>query len=582
MSLTRDDLADVLDEIGLLMEIKGENPFKIRAYRNGAETVRQYDGDIVALAAANELDGIKGIGKALQEKLHELASTGTLEFHQNLRAEFPAGLFDLFTIQGLGPKKVRALYDKLGIDSVASLKAACEDGQVASLAGFGKKTVEKLLDAIALKEKFADFYRLGDVAPIAEHLREVLLQHPDTLRVEIAGSYRRGKEILHDLDFLVATAKPSAMTEYFTTIPEVESIIVCGDTKASIRLENGLQCDLRAVSNDQFPFALQYFSGSKEHNVALRSRALKYGWSLNEYGFTPKDKTTPAAPAVKEEADIYRVLELERIPAELRENRGEIEAAEAGTLPRLIELDNLRGTFHNHTTESDGKSTLEEMAAEAIDLGMQYLGISDHSKGQFQANGLYPDRLLRQVAQIQKLNQQWDDFQLFTGTEVDILKDGSLDFDDSVLAQLDYCVASIHNSTQLSEKEMTNRIIRAMENPHVTMIGHLTGRLLLQRKSYELNIDKVIDCAARTGTIIELNCNPRRLDMDWRHWKKARDKGVMTSINPDAHHTAHLQFLALGVRVARKGWLRREDVLNTKTLAEVREWLALPKDQRFQ
>lgn len=582
MSLTRDDLADVLDEIGLLMEIKGENPFKIRAYRNGAETVRQYDGDIVALAAANELDGIKGIGKALQEKLHELASTGTLEFHQNLRAEFPAGLFDLFTIQGLGPKKVRALYDKLGIDSVASLKAACEDGQVASLAGFGKKTVEKLLDAIALKEKFADFYRLGDVAPIAEHLREVLLQHPDTLRVEIAGSYRRGKEILHDLDFLVATAKPSAMTKYFTTIPEVESIIVCGDTKASIRLENGLQCDLRAVSNDQFPFALQYFSGSKEHNVALRSRALKYGWSLNEYGFTPKDKTTPAAPAVKEEADIYRVLELERIPAELRENRGEIEAAEAGTLPRLIELDNLRGTFHNHTTESDGKSTLEEMAAEAIDLGMQYLGISDHSKGQFQANGLYPDRLLRQVAQIQKLNQQWDDFQLFTGTEVDILKDGSLDFDDSVLAQLDYCVASIHNSTQLSEKEMTNRIIRAMENPHVTMIGHLTGRLLLQRKSYELNIDKVIDCAARTGTIIELNCNPRRLDMDWRHWKKARDKGVMTSINPDAHHTAHLQFLALGVRVARKGWLRREDVLNTKTLAEVREWLALPKDQRFQ
>lgn len=580
MSITADTIAEVLDEIALLMEIKGENPFKIRAYKNGAETVRQFEGDIVELALNQQLNGIKGIGAALQEKLHELASSGTLEFHQQLRAEFPAGLFDLFTIQGLGPKKVRALYQQLGIDSVAALKAACESGQVASLSGFGKKTVEKLLEAIALKEQFADFFRLGDVAPIAESLRETLLQHPDTLRVEIAGSYRRGKEILHDLDFLVATAQPAALTSFFASMPEVSSVIACGDTKASVRLENGLQCDLRAVSNQQFPFALQYFSGSKEHNVALRSRALKNGWSLNEYGFTPKDKTSPAAPAVHEEADIYRILKLDPIPAELRENRGEIEAAEAGTLPRLIELENLRGTFHNHTTASDGKSTLDEMADEAIKLGLAYLGISDHSKGQFQANGLYPDRLLKQLENIRKMNQQWEHFQLFAGSEVDILKDGSLDFDDSVLAQLDYCVASVHNSTQLSEQEMTKRIIRAMENPHVTMIGHLTGRLLLQRKSYALNVGKIIDCAARTGTVIELNCNPRRLDMDWRHWHRARDQGVMTSINPDAHHVSHLQYLALGVRVARKGWLRSSDVLNTRSLEQVRHWLSLPKDQR--
>ena len=579
MPVSRDDLAEVLDEIALLMEIKGENPFKIRAYRNGAETVRQFDGDIVALAKDNALDGIKGIGKALQEKLHELASTGKLAYHENLRAEFPAGLFDLFTIQGLGPKKVKALYDKLDIDSTDSLKSACLDGRVVSLPGFGQKSVDKLLEAIALKEQFADFFRLGDVAEIAETLRETLRQHPDTLRVEIAGSYRRGKEILHDLDFLVATANPAAMTEFFTTMPEVVTVIACGDTKAAIRLENGLQCDLRAVSNDQFPFALQYFSGSKEHNVALRSRALKYGWSLNEYGFTPKDPASPA-PSVHDEPDIYKALELEPIPPELRENRGEIEAAEASTLPRLIKLENLHGTFHNHTTESDGKSTLEEMVTAAQELGLQYLGIADHSKGQFQANGLYPDRLLRQVEQIRQMNQQWDDFQIFAGTEVDILKDGSLDFEDDVLAKLDYCVASIHNSTQLSEKEMTARIIRAMENPHVTMIGHLTGRLLLQRKSYELNIDKVIDCAARTATIIELNCNPRRLEMDWRHWHRARDKGVMTSINPDAHHTTQLQYLALGVRAARKGWLRREDVLNTKSLEEVRDWLQRPKGAR--
>ena len=580
MAISRDDIAAVLDEIALLLEIKGENPFKTRAYRNGAETVRNFDGDIVAKAKENDLDGIKGIGKALQEKLHELASTGKLVFHENLRGEFPEGLFDLFGIQGLGPKKVRALYDKLGIDSIDSLKKACTDGSIAELPGFGKKSIEKLLESITLKEEFADLFRLGDIYHIADSMLEQLRQHPDTLRVEIAGSYRRSKEILHDLDFLVATPTPAKMTQYFSELPEVASVIVCGDTKASIRLENGLQCDLRAVSNSQFPFALQYFSGSKEHNVALRSRALKHGWSLNEYGFTPKDKSTPGAPAVKEEADIYRVLGLDHVPPELRENRGEIEAAEKGELPRLIELENLRGTFHNHTTASDGKNTLEEMAEAARDHGLQYLGISDHSKSQFQANGLYADRLLRQVEEIQKLNQGYDDFQLFSGTEVDILKDGTLDFEDSVLEQLDYTVASIHGSFQLPEKEMTERIIRAMENPHVTMIGHLTGRLLLRRNGYAVNVEKIIDCAAETGTIIELNCNPRRLDMDWRHWHRARDKGVMTSINPDAHSTEQLHYLAFGIRLARKGWLRREDVLNCMNLQEVKSWLALPKDKR--
>ncbi|BDS06315.1 DNA polymerase/3'-5' exonuclease PolX [Oceaniferula spumae] len=580
MAISRDDIASVLDEIALLLEIKGENPFKTRAYRNGAETVRNFDGDIVAKAAANELDGIKGIGKALQEKLHELASTGKLVFHEKLRGEFPEGLFDLFGIQGLGPKKVRALYDQLGVDSIEALKTACTDGSAAALPGFGKKSIEKLLEAIDLKEQFADLFRLGDIAPIAEKMLDTLREHPDSLRVAIAGSYRRSKEVLHDLDFLVATSKPAKMTEYFSQMPEVASVIACGDTKASIRLDNGLQCDLRAVSNDQFPFALQYFSGSKEHNVALRSRALKHGWSMNEYGFTPKDKTSPAAPSVKEESDIYRILKLDRIPPELRENRGEIEAAEAGEIPRLVELENLRGTFHNHTTASDGKNTLEEMAEAARDLGLQYLGIADHSKSQFQANGLYADRLLKQVEAIKKLNQTWDDFQIFTGTEVDILKDGSLDFEDDVLEQLDYSVASIHGSFQLSEKEMTARIIKAMENPHVTMIGHLTGRLLLRREGYAVNVDKIIDCAVRTGTIIELNCNPRRLDMDWRHWHRARDKGLMTSINPDAHATEQLQYLAFGIRLARKGWLRREDVLNCKPLDEIRSWLKLPKDKR--
>ena len=379
MSITRDDLADTLDEIALLLELKGENAFKIRAYRNGAETIRQIDGDIVSLAKNGELGGIKGIGKAIQEKLHELANHGTLAYHQDLRNEFPEGLFELFTIQGLGPKKIKLLYDQLGIDSAQSLKSACSDGRVASLPGFGKKSVEKLIDAIALKEKFADFFQLGEVVVIADSLLDFLKNHPATLRASMAGSYRRSKEILHDLDFLVATSQPSELTKYFTTFHDVDSVIACGETKAAIRLKNGLQCDLRAVSNKEFPFALQYFSGSKEHNVALRSRALKFGWSLNEYTLCEVSEsrkhasdTTSPPPEVNEEADIYRALKLQYIPPEIRENRGEIEAAEAGDLPRLIEIEHLRGTFHNHTTESDGKSTLEEMAEAARELGLQY------------------------------------------------------------------------------------------------------------------------------------------------------------------------------------------------------------------
>jgi DNA polymerase (family X) len=574
--VTRDTLVSTLEEIALLLELKGENPFKTRAYRNGAEIIQNFDGDIVALATADDLKGIKGIGDALQQKLHELASTGTLEYFENLRAEFPPTLFELFEVQGLGPKKIKALYDKLGIDSIASLKDACSGPEIAKLSGFGAKTVEKILAAIENREKFADRFRLGDVAPIAETLLERLKDHPKVSRAAIAGSYRRSKETLHDLDFLVATTEPAELTKFFTEFEEVHEVIVHGDTKTSIRLENGLQCDLRAVSNQHFPFALQYFTGSKEHNVALRSLALKQSLSLNEYDFTGDGEI----PEVLNEKDIYRALGLDWVPPELRENRGEIEAAAAGKLPRLVELDNLRGTFHNHTVASDGSNTLEEMAAAAIDHGLQYLGIADHSKSSFQANGLSEDRLLEQVATIRKLNEGFEEFQIIAGSEVDILKDGSLDFDDDVLAQLDYCVASVHNVFTLSETEMTKRIIRAMENEHVTMLGHLTGRLLLRRDPYALNIEKIIDCAAETRTVIELNCNPWRLDMDWRWWHRARDRNVLTSINPDAHATEQLQFLAYGVRLARKGWLRREDIVNTRDLSEIQAWLALPKAQR--
>lgn len=578
--MTREDLALVLEETALLLELKDENPFKVRAYRQGAETVRNHDGDIVRLAAENQLKGIRGIGEALRDKLHELATTGSLRFHQDLRAGFPPGLFALFELQGLGPKKVKLLHETLGVGSVSDLKAACESGKVAALPGFGGKTQAKILDAIALHESSAGVFLLGDVTPLVTGIMDTLRLHPEIARVAVAGSFRRAKETVRDLDFLVETREGALVCEDFTTLPDVAEVIACGETKASVRLHNGIRCDLRAVSNARFPFALQYFSGSREHNVALRSLALKKGYSLNEYGLTPTSENTPPAPEIREERDIYRFLDLGFIEPELRENRGEIEAAAAGDLPRLVDLENLRGTFHNHTTASDGRHTLAEMAEEAIELGLQYLGIADHSKSTVIANGLDEQRLLAQIDEIRAINSTLTGFRIFAGSEVDILRDGSLDFPDDILAQLDYAVTSVHNHFSLTEEEMTRRICRAMENPHVTMLGHLTGRLLLKRDAYAVNHAAIIDCAAETRTVIELNCNPQRLDMDWRWWKRARDKGVLCAINPDAHSTKGLHHLGIGIRLARKGWLRKQDILNTRNRADMEDFLRTAKSAR--
>ena len=581
--ITRDLLAEVLDEIALLLELKGENTFKIRAYRNGSEIVQSFDGDIVQRARENDLKGIKGIGEALQQKLHELASSGLLAFHQNLRNEFPEGLFELLELQGLGPRKVRALYEELSVSSLGGLKRACQSGQVSELPGFGKKSEEKILGAIEAHERFSGYYLLAEVAPDAERILGILRQHPDVSRAEIAGSYRRGSETVHDLDFLVATPEPAAITDFFTRFEGIQEILAHGQTKASIRLQSGLQCDLRAVSTREWPFALIYFTGSKEHNVELRSRALKQKLTLNEYQLQPVGGTRRGDPTpdIREEIDLYAELGLQFIEPALRENRGEFDVADKGNLPRLVEQDNLRGTFHNHTTESDGRSTLAELIEVARDLGLSYLGIADHSKSSFQTNGLDEERLLTQSAAIRSLDASLDDIDLYAGNEVDILRDGTLDFADETLAQLDYVVASVHASFNLPEKEMTSRLVKAMENPHVTMLGHLSGRLLLRRDPYAVNHEKVIDCAAETGTVIELNCSPKRMDMDWRWWRRARDKGVKCALNPDAHHASGLQNLHFGIRVARKGWLRRQDVLNCLPAKDIRKWLQTPKAKRL-
>ena len=568
----RENIVTILNQIALILEIKGENAFKIRAYKNGSEIIENYGDDIIQITKDGKLGELKGIGKALASKIEEIVETGKLTYLDELKLEFPDTFFDLFEISNLGPKKIKKLYDNLQIDSIDKLEASCKNNEISKISGFGKKSVEAILESISFRKSNSKFFRTGDIAPIAESILEFLRQLPQTSQAEIAGSYRRGKEIVHDIDFIVATKLPVEIINEFTEMPEVAQVISKGKTKSSVRLNNGLQCDLRAVKNSEFPFALNYFTGSKAHNVKMRSLAIKNGYSLNEYALNSKTKTNE--DVINDESDLYKALGLSFIHPALREDQGEVEAAKDASLPNLIQIENLKGTFHNHTTASDGKNSLSEMAEAATDLGLQYLGISDHSKSSVQANGLSDEELLQQVKEIKDFNDRNNnELTIFSGVECDILKDGSLDYNESVLSQLDYCIASVHSSFSLTENEMTQRVIKAIESPHVTMIGHLTGRLLLLRKPYDINVSKIIDACAKNNTIIEINANPRRLDMDWRWWKKAKDKGVKCSINPDAHKIEHFQYLHFGVKIAQKGWLESSDVVNCLPIDEIKKLL---------
>lgn len=575
--MKKSDVIEVLEEIAVLLELKGENPFKSRAYSQGARTLEVMSEDLEELVRSNRLGEIKGIGEALQKKITELVTTGKLLYYEELRASIPQGLLEMLEIQGLGPKRIRQLNEKLKIESIADLEKACREDRVAELAGFGAKSQQKLLEGIDLLKSFQNQHRYGDVIERAEEIQDALRQHPDVIRVSIAGSLRRSKEVIKDMDLLASSSHPAEVMNYFVSLEGVEKITNHGETKSSVILEGGLQCDLRVVPDAQFASALHHFTGSKEHNVSMRQRAISQGKKLSEWGLfsiTEKEgQEIETRLSVRTEEELFDQLGLQYIPPELREAMGEIEIAEENKIPRLLEWTELRGCFHNHTTASDGKNTLEEMAEAARDLGMEFLGIADHSKSSFQANGLSEERLLQQIDEIQSLNRKWKDFKILSGVECDILKDGSLDYEDSLLEKLDYVVASVHSSFTQPEEEMTRRIIRAMENPHVTMIAHLTGRLLLQRDAYSVNIAKVLEAAAETGTWIELNANPRRLDIDWRWLKKARDLGVLCVINPDAHRVEQFGYLKIGAQIARKGWLRKNDVVNTFSLTQIEKML---------
>ena len=575
--MTKNEIAAVLEEISTLLELKGENPFKIRAYTNAARSIEAWGGSLSDLKNEEALSKIPGIGKSIADKIKELAATGSLKYLEELRAEFPAAILELFSIPGLGAKKIKALYEELQISSIGQLLKACETGRVAKLPGFGETTQAKICRAIEERARHSGYFQFGQIANEAETLKSDLAGRPDALQAHVAGSYRRRKEIVHDVDLVVATRKPEAITKFFAGHPLVESIIAQGPTKSSVRLRSGIQCDLLVVTVAEYPFALAYFTGNKEHNIGLRSRALQCGWTLNEYRLAPsppdpkakKKRGTKKIPKVRDEAELYRALDLDFIPPELRENRSEFEAAEKHSLPKLIEKEDLRGTFHCHTTASDGHNTLEEMSQAAQTLGLEYLGIADHSRSSIQAHGIDEAALRAQIATIRKLNKKLDGFRLFAGIECDILRDGSLDFPDEVLSQLDYVVASVHSVFNLSEADMTRRVIRAMENPFVTMLAHPTGRLLLKREPYEIDISAILDVAARTGTWIELNAAPKRLDLDWRWWPRAKERGVKCVINPDAHRVERLQDLWFGVGIARKGWLTKTDVMNCLPLGKI-------------
>ena len=569
-------VATILDEMGTLLELQGANPFKSRAFHNAARSVEAITESIETLVSEDRLQEVKGIGSSIGSIIKDLVTSGKSSEYESLRSSLPAGLLEMLKIEGLGPKRIKLLYDELHIDSIASLEKAAREDKLAKIKGLGEKSQEKILAGIGALRQRSGKTLFSTAERLAAGIMEYLRKQKGVQKLEVAGSLRRKKEVVGDIDLLAVVELKNRTTvmKAFTGNPSVERVLGQGETKSSVLLTEGIQCDLRLVEEDEFPFALQYFTGSKEHNVELRTRARKMGWSLNEYGFTPIEGNKGSKggkkhpPKCSDEEAIYRSLGLSYVEPELREANGEIESAEKGTLPELIDVKDLRGTFHCHTTYSDGLHTLEQMAHAAKALGWEYLGIADHSKVAAYAHGLSKADVLRQFKEIDALNAKAG-VHLFKGTECDILPNGDLDWPATMLAEFDYVVVSVHSSFKMSEKEMTARIIKGLKQKNVTMLGHPTGRLLLSRDAYPVSMTDVLKAASDYGKMIEINAYPNRLDLDWRLCRPARDAGIMIAINPDAHRIEDLSYTRFGVNVARKGWLKASDVLNTRSLKGV-------------
>jgi DNA polymerase (family 10) len=559
--LDNQSVARTLLEIADLLELKGENPFKIRAYRNAADVVSHATERVSALDEAS-LRGWNGIGKDLAGRIREIAVTGDCAIRRDLLTEFPATLLEVLRLQGVGPKTVAVLYKELRITSLDDLAAAAKAGRIRAVKGMGGKKEQLIIQAIEERQRFAGRHLLSRATEMTDALVSYLKEHAPGAEISAVGSVRRGAETTGDLDVL-ASGADTTLADAFTRFPQVERVLANGGTKASVLLRGGFQADLRIVTAGQRGAALQYFTGSKSHNIALRDRALERGWKLNEYGlFDAEEK--PIAGAT--EHDIYKALGLDYIEPELRENRGEIDAAARKGLPALITQADLRGDLHMHTTESDGRESLETMVAAAKARGLEYIAITDHSQSLAMANGLDEVRVMAHAERIRNYSKTQKGINVLAGIECDILADGSMDLADDCLAALDIVVASIHSALTQDEAVMTRRVIRAIEHPSVDVIGHLTGRMLLRREGSRVQVEKVIDAARANGVALEINSQPYRLDLSDSHARLARDRGVKLIIDSDAHELPALGFTRWGVLTARRAWLERDDVINTRPL----------------
>lgn len=582
MPVSNGEIADRLREIYQLMQLAGENRFRAIAFDRAAQAIESLEGDINTFIKNDQLTDIKGVGKSIAEDIKSYAETGSIAVLESLRDRIPRGIIQWLNISGLGPKNIAKIHKELGISQLGELKEACLDGRIADLDGLGEKSAEKILKSIEWMEQFNERCRLDEAFAIAEPMYNFLKGQEGVEAIEVAGSLRRWKETIGDVDILIGADEKyiTPLFEAFINHNLVVEVLGRGETKSSIRTSGGRQVDLRIVQPAQFPAALMYFTGSKEHNVVLRQRARERGLALNEYGLFKLDEkgdtdfTQPIEYA--SETDIYKKLNLHFVPPELREDRGEIEFFESNAQMELVNQSDIRGVLHAHSTWSDGKFSIEQMTQACIERGYEYLGITDHSQTAAYAGGLSTDEVKRQWEEIDTLNERFKangtNFRIFKGIESDILNDGSLDYAEDILSGFDFVIASVHSLLGLPRAQMMERFIKAIENPFTDIIGHPEGRLLLKRDGSDLDMNSLIECAAEHHTAIEINANPHRLDMDWRYGNKAKETGLITSINPDAHSVNGIDTMRYGVRIARKAKFEKERILNTKSAEDLARW----------
>jgi len=569
MPIHNADIARIFNQVADLLEIGGANPFRIRAYRNAARTVADQPQSMASLLAERkDLSELSGIGKDLASKIAEIIETGALKMLAEMEQEVPGELSELLQIAQLGPKRVAALHRELGIDTIEDLAEAARKKKIRSLEGFGQKTEEKILREIERHEESKARTKFVEAEQVVGPLREYLKGIQGVKQVEVAGSFRRRRETVGDLDILVTGKDDSPVMDHFVDYEDVVEVVAKGKTKSTVRLRGGLQVDLRVVPQASYGAALHYFTGSKEHNISVRKIAIEKGLKLNEYGIFREDEEEERIAGASEE-EVLEAVGLPFIEPELRENRGEIEAAREKKLPELIELESIRGDLHAHTEATDGRASLKEMVEAARSLGYSYLAITEHSQAVTVARGFDRERLERQIEEIDKLTDEYAGFRIFKGIEVDILEDGSLDLPDAVLEKLDLTICSVHSRFGLSSEKQTERIIRAMDNPNFKILGHPTGRLINEREAYRVDMEKIIEAARDRGCFLELNAHPDRLDLNDHHCRLARETGVKVAINTDAHSTRGLQNMKYGIYQARRGWLGKDDVLNTRKVADL-------------